>query len=202
VLRRAGAVVSAVSVPRAPYAIPIYYVVANAEASSNLARFDGIRYGPRREAGALEEFYIQQRTQGFGPEVKRRILLGTFVLSAGYSDAYYQRACRARALLGRDFDSAFRLVDVIVCPTTPGPAFRIGEKTDDPLGMYLSDIFTTPASLVGIPAISVPSGFASPRLPLGLQFMAPRWAEDVLFRAAAAFERETRYSDAVAPVSA
>lgn len=200
-LRAAGAAAAEISVPRVPYAIPIYYVVANAEASSNLARFDGIRYGPRLPAETLERLYVEHRTRGFGPEVKRRILLGTFALSAGYAEAYYRRATGARALLLHDFEEAFRCVDVLVCPTTPGPAFRLGEKTEDPLSMYLSDIFTTPASLAGLPAISVPSGLTSKGLPMGLQIIAPRWGEEVLFTAAAAFERETGFTDAAAPVS-
>jgi aspartyl-tRNA(Asn)/glutamyl-tRNA(Gln) amidotransferase subunit A len=200
VLESAGATVTEVTVPRAPYASPIYYVVANAEASSNLARYDGIRYGPRREASTLEEFYTLQRTRGFGAEVKRRILLGTFVLSAGYAEAFYKRAARARALLRADFAEAFRGVDAIVCPTVPGPAFRIGEKLDDPLSMYLSDIFTTPASLAGLPAISVPSGFSG-GLPLGLQLMAAPWREETLLALSAAYERETRFTESIPPVA-
>jgi aspartyl-tRNA(Asn)/glutamyl-tRNA(Gln) amidotransferase subunit A len=199
-LASAGAIVTDVSVPRAPYAIPIYYVVANAEASSNLARYDGIRYGPREEAATLEAFYSLQRTRGFGAEVKRRILLGTFVLSAGFAEAFYRRAARARALLRADFAEAFRSVDAIACPTVPGPAFRIGEKRDDPLAMYLSDIFTTPASLAGVPAISVPSGFDS-GLPLGLQLMSAPWQEETLLALSAAYERETRFADSIPPVA-
>lgn len=202
VLRGLGATVREASVPRAPYAIPIYYVVANAEASSNLARYDGIRYGPRVEMPTVEEFYTEQRTLGFGEEVKRRILLGTFVLSAGYADEYYLRAERARALLRADFREAFSRVDVIVTPTVPGPAFRFGEKAADPVSMYLSDIFTTPASLAGLPAISVPSGPAASGLPLGLQIVADRGGDDSVFAAAAAFERETRFTDAVPPIAA
>src|SRR6266542_4277122 len=148
--RDAGALVSSVSVARAPAAIAIYYVVASAEASSNLARFDGVRYGPRRDDSNLLSLYVENRTAGFGPEVKRRILLGTFALSAGYYDAYYGRAMRARQLLLEDFERAFEEVDVIVCPTIPAPAFRLGEKVDDPLTMYLSDVFTVPASLAGL----------------------------------------------------
>ncbi|HET9796110.1 MAG TPA: Asp-tRNA(Asn)/Glu-tRNA(Gln) amidotransferase subunit GatA [Thermoanaerobaculia bacterium] len=200
-LERAGAVVEEVSVPRAPFAIPVYYVVANAEASSNLARYDGIRYGPRDEAADLASFYADHRTRGFGAEVKRRILLGTFALSAGYADAFYGRASRVRALLKRDFAAAFSRVDAIACPTVPGPAFRLGEKVDDPLAMYLSDIYTTPASLAGIPAISVPSGFSREGLPLALQLMAPPWREETLFALAAAYERETRFTDAVPPIA-
>lgn len=200
-LESAGAAVREVSVPRAPYAIPIYYVVANAEASSNLARYDGIRYGPRQEAATLEEFYTTQRTRGFGAEVKRRILLGTFVLSAGFAEAFYKRAARARALLRADFAEAFRGVDAIVCPTVPAPAFPIGDKLDDPLSMYLSDIFTTPASLAGLPAISVPSGFSGDRLPLGLQLMAAPGREETLLALAAAYERETRHAESIPPVA-
>jgi aspartyl-tRNA(Asn)/glutamyl-tRNA(Gln) amidotransferase subunit A len=202
IFRRLGAEVQEVTIPRAPYAIPIYYVVANAEASSNLARFDGIRFGPRKPAGALEEFYSRQRGDGFGPEVKRRILLGTFALSAGYSDAYYRRASRARQLLRRDFEAAFSQVDVILCPTVPAPAFRVGEKVDDPISMYLSDVFTTPASLSGLPAISVPSGRTRAGLPLGLQIAAGWWQEETLFSAAGAFEKEARIGDVAPPVSA
>jgi aspartyl-tRNA(Asn)/glutamyl-tRNA(Gln) amidotransferase subunit A len=191
----AGASVHSVSVPRAPAAIAIYYVVASAEASSNLARYDGIRYGPRPAAADLESLYLDSRTRGFGPEVKRRILLGTFALAAGYYDAYYGRAMRARALLSEDFDHAFRDVDVIVCPSIPSPAFRIGEKTEDPLTMYLSDIFTVPASLAGLPAISLPSGFSREGLPLGIQVLGPRFGEETVFAAAAAFERELALPD-------
>ena len=203
VFRALGGKIREVSVPRAPHAIPIYYVVANAEASSNLARYDGIRYGPRVETPTLLEFYTENRTRGFGEEVKRRILLGTFVLSAGYADEYYGRAERARALLCADFRAAFSEVDVIICPTVPAPAFRFGEKSDDPISMYLSDIFTTPASLAGLPAISVPSGPGTDSgLPLGLQILAERGRDETVFAAAAAFERETRFTDAVPPIAA
>ena len=191
----AGAEVLDVPVPRAPAAIAIYYVLASAEASSNLARFDGIRYGPRRDDASLLSLYVENRTAGFGPEVKRRILLGTFALSAGYYDAYYGRAMRARQLLLEDFERAFESVDVLVCPTIPAPAFRLGEKTQDPLTMYLSDIFTVPASLAGLPAISLPSGLSRERLPLGIQLMARRFGEETLFAAARAFEREIAFTD-------
>jgi aspartyl-tRNA(Asn)/glutamyl-tRNA(Gln) amidotransferase subunit A len=191
----AGARVVDVSVPRAPAAIAIYYVLASAEASSNLARFDGVRYGPRRDDSSLLSLYVENRTAGFGPEVQRRILLGTFALSAGYYDAYYGRAMRARQLLLEDFERAFASVDVMVCPTIPAPAFRLGEKTEDPLTMYLSDVFTVPASLAGLPAISLPSGLSRERLPLGIQIMARRFGEETLFAAARAFEREIAFSD-------
>ena len=186
----AGARVTSVSVPRASYAIAIYYVIASAEASSNLARYDSVRYGPRPSNADLASLYVESRTRGFGPEVKRRILLGTFALAAGYYEAYYGRSMRARAILAEDFRKAFEEVDVIVCPSIPTPAFRIGEKTEDPLTMYLSDIFTVPASLAGLPAISVPSGFSQDGLPLGLQILGPRLGEEAVFAAAGAFERE------------
>ena len=195
--RSAGARVTTVSIPRAPWAIAIYYVVASAEASSNLARYDGIRYGPRRGDENLMSLYIQTRTAGFGREVRRRILLGTFALAAGYYEAYYGRAMRAREMLSADFENAFRSVDLIVCPSIPAPAFRIGEKVDDPLSMYLSDIFTVPASLAGVPAISVPSGFSRGSLPLAIQIMAPRLEEAMVFSAARAFEREIAVPDAL-----
>lgn len=195
----AGATVTTASVPRAPYAIAIYYVIASAEASSNLARFDGVRYGPRASEKDLLSLYVESRTAGFGSEVKRRLLLGTFTLAAGYYEAYYGRAMRARQLLSDDFERAFSEVDVLVCPSIPAPAFRIGEKLDDPLNMYLSDIFTVPASLVGIPAISVPSGLSRERLPLGIQIMAPRFGEETLFAAARAFEREIAFTDEIPP---
>ena len=191
----AGAQVWSVSVPRAPDAIAIYYVVASAEASSNLARYDSIRYGPRPPVSDLASLYVESRTKGFGPEVKRRILLGTFALAAGYYEAYYGRAMRARAALSEDFEHAFREVDVIVCPSIPAPAFRIGEKTDDPLTMYLSDIFTVPASLAGLPAISLPSGFSREGLPLGIQVLGPRFGEENVFAAAGALEGEFALPD-------
>ena len=191
--RSAGAKVTTISVPRATAAVAIYYVIASAEASSNLARFDGVRYGPRGAASDLLSLYVETRTAGFGAEVKRRILLGTFALSAGYHEAYYGRAMSARQLLSEDFDRAFSVVDVLVCPSIPTPAFRLGEKTEDPLSMYLSDVFTVPASLAGLPAITVPSGLSGGRLPLGIQIVAPRFAEEALFAAAGALERELAF---------
>ena len=192
VLRGGGADVEEVSIPTIGSAIAIYYIVANAEASANLARFDGIRYGHRSErARTLQEVYFDSRGEGFGPEVKRRIMLGTFALSSGYYDAYYGRAQRVRAKLRHEFAEAFGSVDALITPTTPEPAFAIGAKTDDPLAMYLSDIFTAPANLVGVPAIAVPSGFSAEGLPLSLQIMGPHFGEETLFRAAAFFERET-----------
>ena len=194
VLRRGGAIVEEASVPSVGYAIAIYYIVANAEASANLSRFDGIRYGHRSErARTLDEVYFDSRGEGFGAEVKRRIMLGTFALSSGYYDAYYGRAQRVRAKLRHEFAEAFRSFDYLVTPTTPEPAFPIGAKTEDPLSMYLSDVFTAPANLVGIPAIAVPSGFSAEGLPLSLQLMAPHFGERALFRAGGFFEGETNY---------
>ncbi len=200
--RAAGATVKTVSVPRATVAIAIYYVLASAEASSNLARFDGVRYGPRAAASDLLSLYVETRTEGFGPEVKRRILLGTFALSSGYHDQYYGRAQEAREILKADFDAAFREVEVIVCPSIPNPAFRIGEKMDDPLSMYLSDVFTVPASLAGLPAITIPSGLSREGLPLGIQVLAPRFGEEALFAAAGAFEREAGFPQELPPGAA
>ncbi|MDQ6891430.1 MAG: Asp-tRNA(Asn)/Glu-tRNA(Gln) amidotransferase subunit GatA [Acidobacteriota bacterium] len=197
--RAAGATVTRVSVPRAKVAIAIYYVVASAEASSNLARFDGVRYGPRAAASDLLAMYVESRTHGFGPEVKRRILLGTFALSSGYHDQYYGKAMEARRLLSEDFDRAFSSADLVVCPSIPNPAFKIGEKADDPLSMYLSDVFTVPASLAGLPAITVPSGLSRERLPLGIQILAPRFAEEALFAGAGALEREIGFPKELPP---
>jgi aspartyl-tRNA(Asn)/glutamyl-tRNA(Gln) amidotransferase subunit A len=192
VLRSGGASLEYASIPTIGYAIAIYYIVANAEASANLSRFDGIRYGHRSErAKTLDDVYFDSRGEGFGAEVKRRIMLGTFALSSGYYDAYYGRAQRVRAKLRHEFAAAFQSFDYLITPTTPEPAFEIGAKTDDPLSMYLSDIFTAPANLVGIPAIAVPSGFSQAGLPLSLQIMGPHFAERSLFRAAGFYESET-----------
>ena len=195
VLRAAGALVSRVSVPRVPLAVPVYYLTATAEASSNLARFDGARYGARRGEGSLATMYRSTRSAGFGPEVKRRILLGTFALSSGYHDAYYGRAQKVRALLARDFAAAFREVDAILCPTSPEPAFPLGAKTEDPLAMYLADVFTVPASLAGLPALSVPAGFSPEGLPVGMQFVGPADSEPLLFALARAVEEACGAAD-------
>ncbi len=184
-----GAVVEEVSLPHTEYAVATYYLIAPAEASSNLARYDGVRYGLRVEGRDLADTYRKTRAEGFGAEVKRRIMLGTYALSAGYYDAYYLRAQRVRTLIARDFREAFGRVDVIACPATPTPAFRLGEKADDPLQMYLNDIFTIPANLAGLPAISVPCGLTRAGLPVGLQFMAAPFAEQTLLDAAHAYER-------------
>ncbi|MBL8115661.1 MAG: Asp-tRNA(Asn)/Glu-tRNA(Gln) amidotransferase subunit GatA [Acidobacteria bacterium] len=190
-----GATVVPISVPRVPLAIPVYYLVATAEASANLARFDGVRYGARVDAPELSSLYRKTRSQGFGAEVKRRILLGTFALSSGYMDAWYGRSMKVRALLSRDFAAAFREVDAILCPTSPEPAFRLGEKTGDPLSMYLADVFTVPASLAGLPAISVPAGFSKEGLPIGMQLIGPHDEEPLLFSLARVLEAGTHASE-------
>jgi aspartyl-tRNA(Asn)/glutamyl-tRNA(Gln) amidotransferase subunit A len=187
-LRDEGAVEVDLSVPLAPQAIPVYYVLAPAEASSNLARYDGVRYGHAAQDGDLEAFYGRTRAEGFGAEVKRRILIGTFALSAGYADAYYQRAMRVRAALRAQMDEALSRADVLLSATTPSPAFRLGEKTDDPLAMYLSDVLTVAANLAGVPAISLPAGRTRAGLPVGAQVWGARGREDVLLAASAAIE--------------
>ena len=188
-LEQAGAVLRDVRLPHASLAIPVYYLVANAEASSNLARFDGIRYGTRAEAATLHDVYYRSRAR-FGAEVKRRIMIGTFVLSAGYYDAYYVKAQQVRTLIRHDYDSAFQDVDTVALPTTPTTAFKLGERTEDPLQMYLSDVFTAAANLAGLPAISVPCGLTSDRLPVGLQLTGRAFDEPTLFRAAEAMGRK------------
>ena len=197
-----GCSVQELSMPHTEYAVPTYYIVAAAEASSNLARFDGVRFGRRaarpstgsgRADGSLLEMYTRSREQGFGPEAKRRITLGTFVLSSGYYDAYYGRALKVRTLIKRDFDQAFEKVDVLVTPTAPTPAFRLGEKLEDPLTMYLSDILTISVNLAGVPALSLPCGFTRAGLPIGLQVIAKPFGEEVLFRAGAAYEQATEW---------
>jgi aspartyl-tRNA(Asn)/glutamyl-tRNA(Gln) amidotransferase subunit A len=172
--------------------VATYYIVAPAEASSNLARYDGVKYGLRAaDARELLSMTASTRAAGFGPEVRRRIMLGTYVLSAGYYDAYYAQAQRVRTLIRRDFDRAFADVDVIVSPTAPTPAFKLGEKLDDPLAMYLNDVFTIPAPLAGVPAISVPGGYALSGLPIGLQLIGKPFDEATLFRVGAAYEAAT-----------
>jgi aspartyl-tRNA(Asn)/glutamyl-tRNA(Gln) amidotransferase subunit A len=179
-----------VSLPNTEYAIPTYYIVATAEASSNLARYDGVRYGFRaRNARTLSDMYRQTRDAGFGMEVKRRILLGTYVLSAGYYDAYYLKAQKVRTLLARDFEEAFKNVDLIAAPTSPTPAFRLGEKVNDPLAMYLADIYTVTANLAGIPGLSVPCGESHEKLPIGLQLLGRHFDEATILRVAHAYEQ-------------
>jgi aspartyl-tRNA(Asn)/glutamyl-tRNA(Gln) amidotransferase subunit A len=178
-----------IHMPHTDYAIATYYIVATAEASSNLARFDGVRYGLRVPGTTLGEMYRKTRERGFGPEVKRRIMLGTYVLSAGYYDAYYLRAQKVRTLIARDFADAFQKVDAIIAPTAPTPAFRLGEKTADPLQMYLADIFTVTGSLAGVPGISIPCGKTKCGLPIGMQILAPHFGESRVMQLARAFEK-------------
>ncbi|HEY2859674.1 MAG TPA: Asp-tRNA(Asn)/Glu-tRNA(Gln) amidotransferase subunit GatA [Terracidiphilus sp.] len=188
-LRAAGCDVKPISLPHTRYAVPTYYVIATAEASANLSRFDGVRYGLRApNVKTLSAMYRETRDLGFGAEVKRRILLGTYVLSAGYYDAYYRRAQQVRTLLTRDFLAAFAQVDAIVCPVTPTPAFKLGEKTDDPIQMYLEDIYSVAASLAGICGISVPCGATAAGLPIGVQVLGPHFGEETMLRVAAAIE--------------
>lgn len=188
-LAKAGCEVKSISLPHTKYAIPAYYIIATAEASSNLARYDGARYGYRSRNGkTLSDMYRLSREEAFGPEVKRRIMLGTYALSAGYYDAYYLKAQKVRALIARDFFEAFKEVDAIVTPTTPSPAFKIGEKSDDPLAMYLADIFTVTASLAGIPGISVPCGESANGLPIGMQVLGRHFEEGTILRLGHAFE--------------
>jgi len=189
-LKGLGCEIVPVSLPHTPYAIPTYYLIATAEASANLARFDGVRYGHRaRGAKTLSEMYRRSRDEGFGAEVKRRIMLGTYALSAGYYDAYYLKAQKVRTLLTRDFDEAFRKVDAIVTPTSPTAAFRLGEKSNDPLAMYLADIYTVTADLAGIPGISVPCGETKEKLPIGIQILGRHFDESTILRVAHAYEQ-------------
>ncbi|MCX7716871.1 MAG: Asp-tRNA(Asn)/Glu-tRNA(Gln) amidotransferase subunit GatA [Candidatus Sumerlaeaceae bacterium] len=199
-LEELGAVTVEVELPHSPYAVATYYLCATAEASSNLARYDGVHYGFRAPADNVIEMYSRTRSQGFGEEVKRRIMLGTYALSAGYYDAFYLKSLRVRTLIRRDFDAAFEKCDVIAGPTAPTPAFRIGEKTSDPLAMYLSDIFTISVNLAGICAISVPCGFTEDNLPVGLQLIAPSFGEDRLIAAAHAYEQATEWHRRRPPV--
>ena len=200
-----GAEVVEISLPHTEYAVAVYYILATAEASANLARFDGVRYGHRAEGtSGLLEHYGKTRAEGFGPEVKRRIILGTYVLSSGYYDAYYLRAQKVRTLIRQDFEKAFEKVDIIASPTSPEPAFKLGERSDDPLRMYLADIFTIAANLAGNPGISVPCGFAESdgvRLPVGLQFLGKPFAEDELLRVAHAYEQASGWHLETAPLS-
>jgi aspartyl-tRNA(Asn)/glutamyl-tRNA(Gln) amidotransferase subunit A len=206
-----GATLVDIELPHARHAIATYYLIANAEASSNLARYDGVRYGYRApgstaaagdRAEALRTMYARTRERGFGPEVKRRIMLGTYVLSAGYYDAYYLKAQQVRTLILGDYDTAFAGVDAVAMPTTPTAAFKIGERADDPLQMYLGDVFTVSANLAGLPAISVPCGFTADRLPVGLQLTGRRFDETTLLRVADAYEREAPWHRAAPPILA
>jgi aspartyl-tRNA(Asn)/glutamyl-tRNA(Gln) amidotransferase subunit A len=192
-MRDYGAQVKPVSLPHTEYALPVYYLIAPAEASANLARYDGIRYGARVQGDTMWEIFYRTRGAKFGAEVKRRIMLGTYALSAGYYDAYYGQAQKVRTLIKKDFELAFKDVDIIAAPTAPTTAFRIGEHVDDPLSMYLQDIFTLPANLAGIPGISMPAGSDKNGLPIGIQLMGPAFGENILFNTAHAFQQLTDY---------
>ncbi|GAB3804617.1 Asp-tRNA(Asn)/Glu-tRNA(Gln) amidotransferase subunit GatA [Virgibacillus kimchii] len=186
-----GATWEEVSLPHSKYAMATYYIIASSEASSNLARFDGVRYGVRAEADNMMDMFKKSRSEGFGEEVKRRIMLGTFALSAGHYDAYYKKAQKVRTLMKGDFDKIFEDYDVVIGPTSPTPAFKIGEKTDDPLTMYANDILTIPVNLAGVPGISLPCGFSEDGLPIGLQIIGKHFDESTVYRAAHAYEQAT-----------
>jgi aspartyl-tRNA(Asn)/glutamyl-tRNA(Gln) amidotransferase subunit A len=193
-LKSLGGEIKEIQLPRTDAAVAVYYVIATAEASSNLARFDGVKFGLRsKDTKDLLDLYTKTRQEGFGPEVKRRIMLGTYALSSGYYDAYYGKAQAVRTLIRQDFDAAFKEVDLIVTPVTPTPAFKLGEKSEDPLQMYLSDIFTISVNLAGLPAIALPCGFSKAGLPIGLQLIGRAFQEDTLLRAAHAYEQATQW---------
>lgn len=192
-LESLGAIPVEISLPHTGYAVAAYYVLATSEASSNLARYDGVKYGFRAKGEDLLDMYMNTRAQGFGPEVKRRIMLGTYALSSGYYDAYYKKAQQVRTLIKNDFESAFNKADVIVTPTSPSAAFKAGEKADDPLQMYLSDIFTISVNLAGVPGISIPCGFTSNNLPIGLQIIGKHFDEEAILKTAYAYEQATEW---------
>jgi len=192
-LQSLGAEVEEISLPHTQYALPVYYLIAPAEASANLARFDGVRYGPREAGEAMWDVFFNTRGERFGAEVKRRIMLGTYALSAGYYDAYYGQAQKVRTLIKRDFEAAFERVDVIAAPVAPTTAFKIGVHSNDPLAMYLEDVFTLPANLAGVPGISFPVGLDGEGLPIGMQLMGPHYREEILFQAAHAYQNTTAW---------
>ncbi len=196
-----GAVVSQISLPHTEYALPVYYIIAPAEASANLARFDGVRYGLRVPEDKLFDMFTRTRGRGFGPEVKRRVMIGTYALSAGYYDAYYGQAQKVRTLIRRDFEQAFEQVDLIAAPTTPNSAFRIGAHSGNPLDMYLEDVFTLPANLAGVPGLALPAGFDSQELPLSLQLIGPHFSEEHLLQVAHAYQQITDWHT-VTPMAA
>jgi aspartyl-tRNA(Asn)/glutamyl-tRNA(Gln) amidotransferase subunit A len=192
VLKSMGAELVEISLPHTKYAIATYYVITPCEVSSNMARYDGIRYGHTvKDAENLVDYYHQARSEGFGPEVKRRIMIGTYALSAGYFDAYYRQAQKVRTLLKNEFDEAFKQVDVILSPTSPTPAFKVGAHADDPVAMYLEDVFLCAQPMAGIPALALPCGLSKDGLPIGLQLMGPHWGEPTILRAAHAYEQAT-----------
>jgi aspartyl-tRNA(Asn)/glutamyl-tRNA(Gln) amidotransferase subunit A len=186
-----GAEAREISLPHTKYALPVYYLIATAEASANLARYDGVRYGPRIPAEEMWDVFRLTRGSKFGPEVKRRIMLGTYALSAGYYDAYYGQAQKVRTLIKNDFERAFESVDIIAAPVAPTTAFKIGEHTEDPLSMYLEDVFTLPANLAGVPGMTFPVGFDEKGLPIGMQLMGPHFREEILFEVAHAYQQAT-----------
>ncbi|MEJ5202275.1 MAG: amidase family protein, partial [Anaerolineales bacterium] len=192
-LEKLGAVVLPISLPHTEYALPVYYLIAPAEASANLARYDGVRFGPRVEAENILDLFCNTRGQLFGAEVKRRIMLGTYALSAGYYDAYYGQAQKVRTLIKQDFEKAFELVDVIAAPVAPSTAFKIGEHADDPLAMYLEDIFTLPANLAGVPGLAFPVGFDHQGLPVGMQLMGAPFGEEMLLHLAHVYQQTTTW---------
>ncbi|WP_013320937.1 Asp-tRNA(Asn)/Glu-tRNA(Gln) amidotransferase subunit GatA [Gloeothece verrucosa] len=199
-LKKLGAKIKEISCPRFRYGLPAYYIIAPSEASANLARYDAVKYGIRKDADTLMSMYTGTRASGFGTEVKRRIMLGTYALSAGYYDAYYLKAQKVRTLIKQDFDQAFEEVDVLVCPTAPTTAFKAGEKTDDPLSMYLSDLMTIPVNLGGLPGMSIPCGFDSLGLPIGMQLISNVLREDLLFQVAFAYENSTDWHKKKPPI--
>lgn len=206
VLEKLGATLTEISLPHTQYGVATYYVICPCEVSSNMARYDGIRYGHTVENPAnLLDYYEQVRSEGFGAEVKRRIMIGTYALSAGYYDAYYRQAQKVRTVIREDFERAFNAADVIISPVSPTPAFTVGAHTDDPVAMYLEDVFTVPQVMAGIPAISVPCGFSkatkgAPELPIGLQIMGPQWGEETVLRAAHAYQKATEWHTKKAPL--
>jgi aspartyl-tRNA(Asn)/glutamyl-tRNA(Gln) amidotransferase subunit A len=197
ILKDNGAIIKDISLPHTKYALPTYYIIAPAEASSNLARYDGVRYGFRAEGKDLTEMYENTRSEGFGAEVKRRIMIGTYVLSSGYYDAYYLKAQKVRNLIKIDFDNAYKDVDVILTPTTPTPAFKFGENADDPIAMYLNDIFTVTANLAGLPAISLPIKYNKDGLPLALQLFGKSFDEQTLLNTAYFIEQQVNFKSQV-----
>ncbi len=200
-LESLGAQIQEISLPHTPYAVPVYYIIAPSEASANLARYDGIRYGPRIEGETMWDIFYKTRGRLFGPEVKRRIMLGTYALSAGYYDAYYAKAQKVRTLFRQDFQQAFQQVDLIAAPVAPSTAFPVGSKTEDPLAMYLEDIFTLPANLAGVPGIAFPVGFDEQGLPIGMQLMAPPFQEDRLLQVAHAYQLTTDWHTRIPPLA-
>jgi aspartyl-tRNA(Asn)/glutamyl-tRNA(Gln) amidotransferase subunit A len=196
-MKESGAIIKNISLPNTKYALPTYYIVAPAEASSNLSRYDGVKYGFRAPGKDLIEMYENTRAEGFGNEVKRRIMIGTYVLSSGYYDAYYLKAQQVRRLIKNDFDLAFKEVDTILTPTTPSSAFKIGDKTNDPISMYLNDVFTVPVNLAGLPAISIPAGFDDSGLPLGLQLIGKSFDEQTILNSAYALEEKISFKSKV-----